>query len=230
MGGGIVSDMATPQRPSRKVLLVEDQTPLRTLLADALTKADFDVTACSTSKAALTAFDKMDPDLLIADIDLGSRPNGVELATILRTKAPYLGLVFITNYPSIRAFERTITPPERYAFLQKDLLDSTDRLLEVVESALTDSAAPERDVVSEGDSPIFSLTPTQLEILQAIASGLTNAEIAQRRESSLRGVEKMVARTFEALGLNDDAGTNPRVLAANMYTRTYGYPAREELS
>jgi len=30
--------------------------------------------------------------------------------------------------------------------------------------------------------------------------------------------------------LNDDAGTNPRVLAANMYTRTYGYPAREELS
>jgi len=221
--------MSPPQRPSRKVLLVEDQTPLRTLLAETLAKADFEVTACSTSKAALTAFDKMDPDLLIADIDLGARPNGVELATILRTRAPHLSLLFFTNYPSIRAFARTITPPEGYAFLQKDLLDSTDRLLEVVESALTDSANPEFNLIDDDENPIFSLTPTQLEILQAIALGLTNSQIAQRRESSLRGVEKMVARTFEALGLNDDEGTNPRVLAANMYTRTYGYPVREHL-
>jgi DNA-binding NarL/FixJ family response regulator len=216
------------QRPARRVLLVEDQTPIRTLLAEALERAGFEVTACATSKDALTAFTKTDPDLLIADIDLGSRPNGVELATILRAKAPYLGLVFITNYPSIRAFERTITPPERYAFLQKDLLDSTERLLEVVESALTDVASPQKEVAPVGDSPIFSLTPSQLEILQAIAAGLTNNEIAQRRSSSLRAVEKMVARTFEALGLSDDTGSNPRVLAANMYTRTYGYPDRDD--
>ena len=216
------------QRPARKVLLVEDQTPIRTLLAEALERADFEVTACASSKAALAAFSKVDPDLLIADIDLGSRPNGVELATILRAKAPYLGLLFITNYPSIRAFERTITPPERYAFLQKDLLDSTDRLLEVVESALTDVAEPKRSTSPVADGPIFSLTPAQLEILRAIAAGLTNSEIAQRRDSSLRAVEKMVARVFEALGLSDDAGTNPRVIATNLYTRTYGYPDRTE--
>lgn len=215
-------------RPARGVLLVEDQTPIRTLLAEALERAGFEVTACATSKAALAAFPKIDPDLLVADIDLGSRPNGVELATILRTKAPYLGLVFITNYPSIRAFERTITPPERYAFLQKDLLDSTDRLIAVVESALTDAVEPKQDVTGIGEGPIFSLTPAQLEILRAIAAGLTNNEIAQRRGSSLRAVEKMVARTFEALGLSDDAGSNPRVIATNLYTRTYGYPDRDD--
>jgi len=215
-------------RPARGVLLVEDQTPIRTLLAEALERAGFEVTACASSKTALAAFTKSDPDLLIADIDLGSRPNGVELATILRAKAPYLGLLFITNYPSIRAFERTITPPERYAFLQKDLLDSTDRLLEVVESALTDVAEPKQSIAPIEESLIFSLTPTQLEILRAIASGLTNNEIAHRRGSSLRAVEKMVARIFEALGLSDDAGTNPRVIATNLYTRTYGYPERDD--
>lgn len=221
--------MNLAHRPARKVLLVEDQTPIRTLLAEALKGAGFDVTACATSRAALTAFPKFDPDLLIADIDLGSRPNGVELATILRTKAPYLGLLFITNYPSIRAFERTITPPERYALLQKDLLDSTDRLLEVVESALTDVYVPQHENTDVEDAPIFRLTPAQLEILRAIAAGLTNNEIAQRRESSLRAVEKMVARTFDALGLSDDAGANPRILATNMFTRTYGYPLREDV-
>jgi DNA-binding NarL/FixJ family response regulator len=215
-------------RPARGVLLVEDQTPIRTLLAEALERAGFEVTACATSKAALAAFSKIDPDLLVADIDLGSRPNGVELATILRTKAPYLGLVFITNYPSIRAFERTITPPDRYAFLQKDMLDSTDRLIAVVESALTDAVEPKQDVTVVGEGPIFSLTPAQLEILRSIAAGLTNNEIAQRRGSSLRAVEKMVTRTFEALGLSDDAGTNPRVIATNLYTRTYGYPDRDD--
>lgn len=222
--------MNAAQRPARKVLLVEDQTPIRTLLAETLERTGFDVTACDSSKAALAAFPKIDPDLLIADIDLGSRPNGVELATILRTKAPYLCLLFITNYPSIRAFERTITPPERYAFLQKDLLDSTDRLIEVVESALTDSAVPQREISEVEDAPIFSLTPAQLEILRSVAAGLTNNEIAQRRSSSLRAVEKMVARTFEALGLSDDAGTNPRILASNVFTRTYGYPTKEDLA
>lgn len=222
--------MNAAQRPARKVLLVEDQTPIRTLLAETLERTGLDVTACGSSKAALAAFPNFDPDLLIADIDLGSRPNGVELATILRTKAPYLGLLFITNYPSIRAFERTITPPERYAFLQKDLLDSTDRLIEVVESALTDTAIPQHETSEVEDAPIFSLTPAQLEILRSIAAGLTNNEIAQRRDSSLRAVEKMVARTFEALGLSDDAGTNPRILATNMFTRTYGYPTKEDLA
>ena len=221
--------MKAIERPPRGVLLVEDQTPIRTLLAESLSRAGFEVTACATSKEAISAFAKVDPDLLIADIDLGARPNGVELATILRTKAPYLGLVFITNYPSIRAFERTITPPERYAFLQKDLLDSTDRLLEVIESAMTDFSKPVHEQVPVEDSPIFSLTPTQMEILTSIAAGLTNNEIASRRNSSLRAVEKMVARTFEALNLSDDAGTNPRILATNIYTRTYGYPQKEDV-
>ena len=218
------------QRPTRRVLLVEDQTPVRTLLVEALDRAGFDVVACESSKTALAAFGKSDPDLLIADVDLGARPNGVELATILRTKAPYLGLVFITNYPSIRAFERTITPPERYAFLQKDLLDSTDRLLEVVESALSDAGSPHMQVAPVEDSPIFTLTPLQLEILRAVAAGLTYNEIALRRGGSLRAVEKMVARTFGALGLTDGSGMNPRIVATNMYTRAYGYPNRDDVT
>jgi DNA-binding NarL/FixJ family response regulator len=218
-----------PHRWVRKVLLVEDQTAIRTLLTDTLERAGFEVVSCSSAKAALSAFSRLDPDLLIADIDLGSRPNGVELATILRTKAPYLSLLFITNYPSLRAFERTITPPVGYALLQKDHLDSTGQLLEMVESVLTDDGVPQRVSSGEGNSPLFSLTPTQIEFLRMIAAGLTNNEIAQRRQSSLRAVEKMIARIFEALEVNDELGANPRILAANIFTRTYGYPVREDV-
>lgn len=219
--------MTEHPRVVRRALLVEDVTPMRTLLAAALEGAGFSVVACSTSNQAIKAFGRFDPDVLIADIDLGDRPNGVELATILRAQAPYLGIVFVTNYPSAKAFERTISPPPGYAFLQKDQLDSTDRLVEVVESALDDAAAPRVVIADDATNVLNRLTANQLELLSLMAAGLTNAEMAQRRGSTVRAVERLVTRIFEVLELNDDPARNPRVIATNLYTRAYGYPAQE---
>ena len=216
-------------RPPRTALLVEDITPMRTLLAATLSAAAFDVVACSSATEAIRAFADCDPDVLIADIDLGDRPNGVELATILRAQAPYLGVVFVTNYSSTKAFERTISPPPGYAFLQKNLIDSTDRLMEVVESALNDAASPRVIISDDPDHVLNRLTATQLELVRLMAVGLTNAEIADRRGSTLRAVERLITRTFEILELNDDPHHNPRVVATNLYTRAFGYPSLEAM-
>ena len=210
--------------PLRRAMIVEDSTALRTLLATALESAGFTVCAAASSSRAIRMFGKADPDVLIADIDLGDRPNGVELATILRAQAPYLGIVFLTNFTSARAFERTITPPPGYAFLQKDLLDSTDRLLEVVESVLVDGQTPRVISPEAGASPLSALTAQQLEVVRMMASGMTNAQIAEARSTSLRAVERLVTRIFEAAGLGDDRHGNPRVNLVNLYTRSYGYP------
>ena len=211
------------------MLLVEDTTALRTLLASALKAHGFEVTACASANDAIKAFPKADPDVLIADIDLGDRPNGVELATILRAQAPYLAIVFVTNYPSTKAFARTVAPPPRYALLQKDLLQSTDQLIEVVESALSDAVDPKVIMRDDPDNPLGKLTASQLEIVRLVAAGLTNAEIAERRGSSLRAAERIVTRAFEVLDVNDDPQHNPRVVVANLYTKTFGYPVLEEL-
>lgn len=216
-------------KPTRSVLLVEDTTALRTLLASALETHGFVVTSCASANDAIKAFPKADPDVLIADIDLGDRPNGVELATILRAQAPYLAIVFVTNYPSTKAFARTVAPPPRYALLQKDLLKSTDQLVDVVESALNDAVDPKVLMRDDPDHPLGKLTTPQLEIVRLVAAGLTNAEIAERRGSSLRAAERIVTRAFEVLGVNDDPHHNPRVVVANLYTKSFGYPVLEEL-
>lgn len=217
------------EKPVRSVLLVEDTTAVRTLLAAALTSSGFVVTACATANEAIKAFPSADPDVMIADIDLGERPNGVELATILRAQAPYLAIVFVTNYPKTKAFERTIAPPPRYALLQKDLLKSTDELIDVVESALNDAVDPKVIMRDDPDHPFQNLTASQLEIVRLVAAGLTNAEIAEKRGSSLRAAERIVTRAFEVLGVNDDPRHNPRVVVTNLYTKTFGYPVLEEL-
>lgn len=48
-------------KPSRSVLLVEETTALRTLLASALETRGFKVTACATANDAIKAFSKADP-------------------------------------------------------------------------------------------------------------------------------------------------------------------------
>lgn len=207
--------------PARRVLLVEDQAAVRTLASATLEREGFDVLAVESSAKAISHFAGFDPDVLIADIDLGERPNGVELATILRAQAPYVAIVFLTNYPAALAFERTITPPAGFAFVQKEQLNSVEQFVEAIESALNDAAVPQRDVDAVEDA-IARLTPSQMELLRMMAAGLTNQQIAEQRGGTVRAVERHISRTFDALGLDDRNG-NPRVIATNMYTQRFGY-------
>lgn len=211
--------------PVRHALVVEDNASLRALIAGAVASMGFEVESVRDAKAALLAFSEGDPDLLIADIDLGSRPNGVELAHILRAQAPYIGIVFLTHYPTPAAAAHTMVLPERSAFLNKSMLTDLNELANCIESSLSDGGEPVQMVATPESNPLAVLTPGQMATLADIASGLTNAEIAARRGSSVRATERMVTRMFEALGLSEDPQHNPRVKAAMMYVRYAGLPA-----
>ena len=224
---GNSSSVTDVDRPHRSVLVVEDQAALRTLIAATLEQANFTVTACGSAAEAVAAFGKADPDVLLSDIHLGGKPDGVDLANILRAKAPYLGLVFFTSFPAHLAFKKTVTPPSDYAFLHKDHLTSIETLTEAIESALDDSR-PALRYGQDSAEELSNLTKSQLELVKLIAAGLSNAEIAEYRGSSLRSVERLINRTFEVLGLGDFSG-NSRVAAANMYTQHYGYVTREDV-
>lgn len=210
-------------RPPRRVLLVEDYLPLRTLVAESLASEGFEVTSFDAAADALRKFQPDCADVLVTDIDLPERPNGVELATIMRAQDPGLAIVFLTNFPESAAFAGTVEPPKPYAFLQKSYLDSSQRLIDTVESALADSVNPVR--LSEGEAqPLANLTTNQLEVVRMIAAGLTNAEIASRRGTNQRAVERMIYRLFAQLGIANDQTRNPRVVVTNLYTQAFGYP------
>jgi DNA-binding NarL/FixJ family response regulator len=211
-------------RPERYALVVEDSASLRALISGAVASLGFVVEAVADARAALRAFPGLDPDVLIADIDLGSRPNGVELAHILRAQAPYIGVVFLTHYPTPESAAHGMSLPEGSAFVNKSSLTDLADLVQAIESALSDDVDAVRLVAAEDVNPLVSLTAGQLAVLADLAAGYTNAEIAERRGSSLRATERMIVRTFDALGLSDDASHNPRVMAAMMYARHAGLP------
>lgn len=196
----------------------------RGLLKRTLETEGFQVVALESSRQAIREFEAIDPDVLLLDIDLGERPNGVDLAAILRAQAPYLGVVFLSNYPAADVVEGGFGPPAGACFVHKGAIDGPELIIEAIESALDDQA--QRAALTElpPEHPLRSLSASQMGVLRLIAEGCSNAEIAERRGITLRSAERLVSRTFTALGLDDDPSVNARVAATRIYVRNFGLP------
>jgi DNA-binding NarL/FixJ family response regulator len=211
----------------RRALIVEDDAFARTLIGHVLESAGFETRQCTSSAEAIDAFDAFDPDVLVTDIQLGAPPNGVQLAGALAQRAPYLGIVLISNFPSIESSGLGPSAPPGAAFLHKREIESFDLLLHAVESALDDSAPQFNRPADIDRSPLAGLSPTQMDTLRQIALGRSNAEIARQRATSLRSVERLVSRLFDALGVSGDPSGSPRVRAARIYIDVMGIPSEE---
>ena len=197
----------------------------RALVQRSLEDDGFVVTAVENARGAIRVFEDVDPDVLVADISLGAGPNGVELATILRAHAPYLGVVFLTNHTSLDPVEG-VAPPDNVAFVHKGSVTNPSELRRAIESALSDSR--EGLVISSrpGDDPLSRLSPLQMSVLRQLAEGWSNAEIAQQRGTTTRSVERLISRMFDALDISDDGEHSVRVEAARIYCQAFGVPER----
>jgi len=206
------------------VLVVEDDAFVRGLVASLLTEGGFRVVTAESVTAALQALDEFDPDAAILDIELGSGPNGVDLAQVLVREFPHLALVFLTQVasPDLLGLQQTI--PARAAYLVKRELSDPRALLDALESVLVDQLPSDYAATGAAAGPLASLTPAQLDTLRLIAAGFSNEGIARETNRTLRAVESMVSRIFAVLGLTGDSAVNARVIAARMYGEYAGAP------
>ena len=211
---------------SRTVLLVEDHPLMRALIAESLESAGFVVSAHADATSALDALDDVDPDALVTDLDLGSRPDGAEAALIARQRAPYLAVVYLSNYPRAASAPHSVKALTDAHFVNKASLTSGAELARVVDVALRASPRRLGGTIAEtdGEGELMQLTRTQLEVLALIARGHSNAEIARRSGRGLRAVERTITRIFDTLGVGSDPTVNPRVASSNRYISAFGTP------
>jgi len=112
--------------------------------------------------------------------------------------------------------------PPHAAFLSKDAAEDPSMIVRALESALADDLPSVSDVAP--DSPLARLTPAQMAVLRMVAEGWTNAEIAAKRGSTVRAIEKLTHRTIVALGITEDSRRNARVEAVRHYVAAFGVP------
>lgn len=211
----------------RRVMVVEDEPLVASLLSKALEAEGFEVRTCDTAADARSLVEAFDPDGALIDIHLGQGPSGLHLGHILHQTHPHIGLVFLTKYqdPSAAGLSEWGFP-KGSAFLSKDTIAETSTLVTALQSVL-DGGKELRD--PEPQSPLAKLTKVQLEILRLTALGLTNGAIARYRSTNERTVEQRLQSVYQALNIPINADVNPRVEAVRHYIMAAGVPGREQL-
>lgn len=209
----------------RKIVVVEDDTLFRELLHTQLSAWGFEVRNADSASQALAVCRSFDPDGVILDVDLGDGPNGFQLAEALGRRMPHLAVVFLTRFPDTRESISRMSPTLRHAaFVNKSAVAHSDDVLRAINAALNDAGAEvKQNMVSS--NPLSDLTRTQLEVLRLMHDGLTNAQIAEARSTSLSAVNNLVGRIFKSLKV-DQLGSNPRSIAVRMYSESLGYGGR----
>ena len=83
----------------KRILLVDDETPLRELLTELLTDAGYEVTAAKSTEEALGIFERTPYPLVITDICMGGL-NGIDLLQIIKQHSEDTEVLIITSYAS----------------------------------------------------------------------------------------------------------------------------------
>lgn len=210
----------------RKILLVEDEDLLASLLSETLVTHGFAVQTASTVVAAREAVRDFDPDAVLLDISLGEGPTGVDLAYALNKQHPEIAIIFLTKHPTPKAAGLTKADlPTNCGFLRKDLVRDAGYLLACIDAVMTDRSDSVRHD-REATALIAGLDAKHLEVLRLISIGYTNEQIGKLKGASQTTVERWCAEVFRALGIDTKGIVNPRVEAARRYIAVAGIPDR----
>jgi DNA-binding response OmpR family regulator len=83
-----------PDRAPR-ILLVDDEQPIQTLLSFPLQRDGYEVVIASDGREALARFDELPPDLVVLDVML-PRMDGLEVCKRLRAKGETVPIIMLT--------------------------------------------------------------------------------------------------------------------------------------
>ncbi|WP_254978998.1 response regulator transcription factor [Cyanobium sp. ATX 6A2] len=216
----------SPPTPIR-LLLVDDEPGLRTAVTAYLEDEGFAVTTAADGEEGWQKAQDLLPDVVISDVMM-PRCDGYGLLKKLRADERLGGtpVIFLTakgmTADRIAGFQagcddyipKPFDPDELVARVrnavrrQERLLAEAARFADADIGQMARQITEIRSLLATGGSakkpaaatPGISFTPREASVLQLVAEGLMNKEIARRLETSIRNVEKYVSRLFIKTG------------------------------
>lgn len=205
-----------------RVVIADDDAFTLSLVSSGLEGKGFAVTSATSVSQALEAVAAVDPHAIISDLNFGTVETGAELLRRVAEEYPWVGLVVLTSH---RSPELAVANPEKIpsgaVYLVKSQLGRIDDLVDAVQRAISGQSqiddGDEDDEQSLDDVPV--VTAAQAEVLRMLAEGASTRALAEARGTTVRAVETMLHRLFQALGLDTSENANPRVAAVTMWQR-----------
>ncbi|MFN2545356.1 MAG: response regulator [Actinomycetota bacterium] len=194
-----------------KVVIADDHSLVRQGLRRYLDMAeDIDVVGeASNGEEAISLVESEQPDIVLLDIRMPG-VDGLEAARKIREKWPNVGAIMLTAYDDRQFVVEAVRAGARgYVLKARDAehLIQTVRLVAggnmVIDPQLVVALAEELSQAKERDRKAETLTAREIEVLQLLAFGHTNRDIAEKLFISPDTVKTHLEHIFEKLGASD---------------------------
>lgn len=211
----------------RTILIVEDDPLTRVLLKEMLESAGFQVATAANADEALIEFAKQDPDGVVLDVDLGHGLSGFDLSDAFHRHNPSIAIVFLTHLPDSRFMSRDpASLPKTASYIRKDQLSDKNLLISAIDATLRGQTSAEYRHDRATNRKVSDLSRTQMDVMIMVSQGMTNAEIATRRGTQPRTVQKVVIRSLAIMNIHTSLPPSERLRAIRVFLRATGADIR----
>jgi len=207
---------AVQSTPAIRILLVEDHAILREGLR-ALLEIESDLAVIgdvSGTEAALEAFERLQPDLVMTDLALAGH-SGIDLIAELRKRRPATHVLVLTAHNTEEYIRAALNAgAQGYVLKDSGRADLLQAIRTVVGGGQYLCASVAAKVVSgfvsgreprRNSSPESLMTGRERQVLTRIALGQSNKVIARDLELSVKTVEKHRSNLMRKLTLHNAA-------------------------
>lgn len=213
--------------PVRVVLAEDDYLARSGLVALLATIPEVSVVAeCAELDELFAAVASTAPDVVLTDIRMPPTrtDEGIRAAAALRTSHPDLGVVVVSHYVDAEyALALVENGSHGRGYLLKERLGDVAQLVAAITAVAGGGSSIDPLVVDalmardREHGPLSRLTERELEVLELVARGASNAAIAGQLGVGERAVEKHINSIFGKLDLPVGPDVNRRVAAVLLY-------------
>ncbi|MFN8392344.1 MAG: response regulator [Bdellovibrionota bacterium] len=197
-----------PRFSDKVVFVLDDEPRVLHAIAESVRSICADVKEFSTAEQCLAALKSATCNLLISDVNMPGM-DGLALLAVVKQMYPLLPIVMISGVGDIPMAVNAVKNGAT-DFVEKPIDEST--FLPIIEQILSQT-----DETSTVD--LSALTPAEKKVLQLVAEGKSNKEIAQIFNRSLRTVENHRNRLMGKLGAENVADLVKFAIAARLIAR-----------
>ncbi len=201
---------------STRVLVCDDTRVHTELLADAL-KRDGGLqvtTSHSGAESLATRFNLRDVDVLLISSSLDQRPGrGFEVLRSLRASHAELKAVMLLNASKGELILEAFRAGARGIFSKDDSIEILGKCLRRVHegqiwanaaqiATLVEALASSHNIRAVDSKGLNLLSKREMDVVQGVAQGLSNREIAERLHLSQHTIKNFLFRIFDKLGVS----------------------------
>jgi DNA-binding NarL/FixJ family response regulator len=195
-----------------KILIADDHAIVRIGLS-ALLKTEPDLSVVGVAKdgeEAVAEALRLKPDVIVMDLMMPKK-NGVEATAAIHEKLPDTKIVILTTFAASDGIKHALDAGATGAVMKTAEDAELVSIIRAVASGGKVISDEIQQLLTE-DPPAEELTPRQLEILESVTRGFTNADIA--KQLGLR--EQSVKEHISAILLKIGAANRSEAVAITM--------------